>query len=61
MIPRAKNKEIHKPINQDRRYEVDEIAVNGSKPRTIIPQEYWEDLEARTNAYLHKDVQGIPF
>lgn len=51
MMPKAKHKESHKPVNPDRRYEVDEIASNSSeKPSRVIPEEYWEDFRRRTES-----------
>ena len=45
-----KNTEIDEEdqIDEDRRYEVDEIASNSEgKPSTIIPKAYWDDFTNR--------------
>ena len=46
-MPRARYKESHKPINRDRRYEVDQITDGAASPKTVIPQEYWDDMYNR--------------
>jgi hypothetical protein len=46
MMPKARYKESHKPVNRARLYEIEEISSNSSAlPRAIIPPEYWKRFE----------------
>lgn len=50
-MPRARYKESHKPVNRARRYEVDQITDGAASPKTVIPQEYWEDFIGLCNFF----------
>ena len=53
-MPRARFKESHKPVNRDRRYEVDQITDGAASPKTVIPQEYWDDMDDRIKAHFEE-------